>query len=283
MNELIACPMDLDNKKRVSKCFRLFMALFFLLPLILNNFLIIPVYATLEADVLYSGSALTVVIKYVQDFFDLVAFSSAYALIIFSALLLDKRNTRFVVIFYAITYFLTIPVKMLMNVAIYGSLGDELQIIMDIIYLAVYFALYMLQLLAVYIFATTDSVSYLSSIEALKFSKNGKKRALAEKNTAVLPFTKFINWYNPLQRSALKMGLLVTLIKVGTRIINDISVGAPESFGEIMIMVVYYLSDLIYGAIAYLVAIFIINLVFEFLKKKDGDLSPSDEADKAGS
>ena len=72
------------------------------------------------------------------------------------------------------------------------------------------------------------------------------------------------------------MGALITAIKVGTRIVNDISIGAPESFGEVMIMVVYYLSDLIYGAIAYFVAVFIINLLFERLKKKDGDLSPSD-------
>lgn len=96
MTELIACPTDLNNKKRVSKMTWLFMALFFLLPLILNNLVIIPIYATLEADVVYSGSLLTVVIKYVQDFFDLFAFSSAYALIIFSALLLDGKRSRFI-------------------------------------------------------------------------------------------------------------------------------------------------------------------------------------------
>ena len=72
------------------------------------------------------------------------------------------------------------------------------------------------------------------------------------------------------------MSLLITIIKVGTRIINDISFGAPDSFGEVMIMVVYYLSDLIYGAVAYLVALFIMHLIFEKLKKKDEDVSPSD-------
>ena len=278
MTELIACPTDLNNKKRVSKMTWLFMALFFLLPLILNNLIIIPIYATLEADVAYSGSLLTIVIKYLQDFFDLFAFSSAYALIIFSALLLDGKRSRFIALFYAITYLLVIPVKMLMNVVIYGSLGSTSQIIIDVIYLGVYFVLYLIQLLVVYIFAATDSSRYISSLEALRASKRDKARQRAENIGSVLPFSKFIDWYNPLQRSAIKMSVLITVIKVGTRIINDVSVGAPESFGEVMIMVVYYLSDFIYGAVAYIVAIFVISLFFERLKKKDGDLSPSDKA-----
>lgn len=278
MTALIACPTDLNNKKRVSRMLWLFMALFFLLPLILNNLVIIPIYATLEADVVYSGSLLTVVIKYVQDFFDLFAFSSAYALIIFSALLLDGKRSRFIALFYAITYLLVIPVKMLMNVVIYGSLGSTSQIIIDVIYLGVYFVLYLIQLLVVYIFAATDSSRYISSLEALRASKRDKARQRAENIGSVLPFSKFIDWYNPLQRSAIKMSVLITVIKVGTRIINDVSVGAPESFGEVMIMVVYYLSDFIYGAVAYIVAIFVISLFFERLKKKDGDLSPSDKA-----
>ena len=278
MTELIACPTDLNNKKRVSNMTWLFMALFFLLPLILNNLVIIPIYATLEADVAYSGSLLTIVIKYLQDFFDLFAFSSAYALIIFSALLLDGKRSRFIAIFYALTYLFIIPVKMLMNVVIYGSLGSTSQIIIDVIYLGVYFVLYLLQLLAVYIFAATDSSRYISSLEALRASKRDKARQRAENIGSVLPFSKFIDWYNPLQRSAIKMSVLITVIKVGTRIINDVSVGAPESFGEVMIMVVYYLSDFIYGAVAYIVAIFVISLFFERLKKRDGDLSPSDKA-----
>lgn len=278
MTELIACPTDLNNKKRVSNMTWLFMALFFLLPLILNNLIIIPIYATLEADVVYSGSLLTIVIKYLQDFFDLFAFSSAYALIIFSALLLDGKRSRFIALFYALTYLLVIPVKMLMNVVIYGSLGSTSQIIIDVIYLGVYFVLYLIQLLVVYIFAATDSSRYISSLEALRASKRDKARQRAENIGSVLPFSKFFDWYNPLQRSAIKMSVLITAIKVGTRIINDVSVGAPESFGEVMIMVVYYLSDFIYGAVAYIVAIFVISLFLERLKKKDGDLSPSDKA-----
>lgn len=278
MNGLFASQIDINNERRVSRTFWLFMSLLFLLPLLLNNAVVIPVYTMLEADVSYSGTLLTVVIKYFQDFVDLFAFTSAYAMIIFSSLILRGRKTRFVVLFYTVTYFLLIPlIKILMNAVIFGSVGTPEQLFIDVIYLAVYFALYLLQLLAIYMFATTDSSKYLSSIEALKGSPDAKKRELAAKSESILPFSRLINWYNPLQRSAVKMSALITGIKVGTRIVSDISFGAPESFGEVMIMVVYYLSDFLYGAVAYIVALLVMHLLFERLKKKDGDVSPSVE------
>lgn len=280
MNELFASQIDINNKRRVNSTFWLFLSLLFLLPLLLNNLAIIPLYSSLEANVSYSGSLLTVFIKYIQDFIDLFAFTSAYAMIIFSSLILRGAKTRFVVIFYAITYFLLIPLKILMNAVIYGSVGRPEEVFVDLIYLTVYFALFLLQLLAVYIFATTDSSRYLSSLEALEGARNQKSRMLTSARSAILPFSRFFNWYNPLQRSAIKVSALITAIKIGTRIVNDISFGAPESFGEIMIMAVYYLSDLLYGAVAYIVALFVIHLLYEKLKKKDGDVSPSVE-DKA--
>ena len=52
------------------------------------------------------------------------------------------------------------------------------------------------------------------------------------------------------------------------RIITDIDAGAPESFGEVMIMIVNYMTDAVYGFVAYVIAIFIFNLLFEKLSKK---------------
>lgn len=277
MNELFASQIDINNERRVSRTFWLFMSLLFLLPLLLNTAVVIPVYSMLKADVSYSGTLLIEVIKYFQDFVDLVAFTPAYAMIIFSSLILRGRKTRFVVLFFTVTYFLIMPIKILINAVIYGSVGSPEQLFYDVIHLAVYFALCLLQLLAIYMFATTDSSKYLSSIEALKGSPDAKKRELAAKSESILPFSRLINWYNPLQRSAVKMSALIMGIRIGIRIVYDISVGAPESFDEVMKMVVYYLSAFLYGAMAYIVALLVMHLLFERLKKKDGDVSPSVE------
>lgn len=284
MNELLSHPINKDKSK---KLFFLTMVLFCLIPVIINCVALVPLYASLSANVKYQASVLPVIIKYVQDFFDLCAFSVSYALIIFSLLLVSKKRARSVVLIYTIVFLAKIPIKLVMNIFIYGSLGSSTDIIIDIAYMVVYFALEMLQLLAVYIFATTDSEKYMRSVAFIN-AKN-KKRAKAkkdgtqeklEKPASVLPFSKLVSWYNPLQRSAIKMGILICAIKILSRISNDIAYGAPESLGEVLIMLVYYLSDFIYGIIAYIIALIVFTLVYEKMKAKnnektDGDSSPS--------
>jgi hypothetical protein len=141
---------------------------------------------------------------------------------------------------------------------------------MDSVYLGVYFALQMLQLLVVYIFTRIDSDKFKAYVATLDSNKSRNE----SQPTKILPFSKLLNWNNPLQRSAIKMSLLILLIKLVTRVINDISYGAPESVGEVLIMVLYYLSDIIYGAVAYLISIFVISQFYEKIKKKSGVDTP---------
>jgi hypothetical protein len=141
---------------------------------------------------------------------------------------------------------------------------------MDSVYLGVYFALQMLQLLVVYIFTRIDSDKFKAYVATFDSNKSRNE----SQPTKILPFSKLLNWNNPLQRSAIKMSLLILLIKLVTRVINDISYGAPESVGEVLIMVLYYLSDIIYGAVAYLISIFVISQFYEKIKKKSGVDTP---------
>lgn len=262
MIRLLQAPIDAQKTK---KYFWRVLLLFCLLPILFNTLILIPIYSTLEADVVYSGSALTIVIKYVQDLFDLCAFSVAYALLIFSLLLLEKKDTKTVVIFYTLLFFAQIPLKILMNAVVYGTIGDGMQITIDVVYLTVYFCLQMLQLLVVYAFARTDSDKY-----KLYVSSSGAERSSASsEKKLILPFSKLIDWYNPLLRSALKTSLLILTLKLLTRVINDVTYGAPTSAGEVLLMVVYYVSDFIYGAVAYAMIVLVISVVYEKLKKKD--------------
>ncbi len=262
MTRLLQRPID---SSKTQKYFWRVLLFFCLLPIMLNTIILVPIYSTLEANVVYSSSALSVVIKYIQDLFDLCAFSVAYALLIFSLLLLDKKERKLTVIFYTLIFFIQIPLKLLMNAVVYGTLGDSLQITIDIIYLWVYFVLQMLQLLVVYAFAKADSDKYKLYVASLD---SGKTVDLSDKKL-ILPFSKFIDWYNPLLRSALKSSLLILLIKIITRIINDVTYGAPTSAGEVLLMVVYYLSDVVYGAVAYGIIVLTMVVLYEKLKKKD--------------
>ena len=70
MNRLLANPLD---KERVKGKLFVFLSLLCLLPVLLNTLIIVPIYASLESNVLYHGSLVSVLIKYLQDFFDLCA------------------------------------------------------------------------------------------------------------------------------------------------------------------------------------------------------------------
>lgn len=260
MERFLSFPID---NTKIKKAVVLALILFLALPVLLNTLALVPLYATLAADSVYSGSVLTTVIKYVQDFMDLCAFSVSYALIIFSTLLLNAKTTALVVVFYSSVYILQIPLKLLMNVAVYGTLGTAADIFVDVMYLCIYLGLQMVQLLLVYSFARVDSNKFRRYAE----TSAAKKTAADERK--ILPLSKFWDWNNPLLRSAIKMSLLVIGLKIVSRIINDISYGAPTSFGEVMIMTVYYISDIVYGIVAYIAATLTISVFYDVVKVKE--------------
>ena len=270
MSSILSCSI---NKEKSKKLTVIVMLLFCTLPIILNAVCLVPIYTSVQSNAAFDTSPLGVTIKYLQDFLDLMSFAVSYALIIFSALLISKKNTSLAVLLYTVSFALRIPLRLVMNIFIYGTLGSSAQITIDLIYLFVYFGLEMLQLLIVYIFATTDSNKYIYHLELQKEkSKKGKKKKeqLPQKS-AVLPFSKFLDWYNPLQRSAIKMSIMILAMKILSRILNDIFIGAPQSFGEVMVMVLYYTSDILYGVVAYIIALITFNIVYDKLKAKKTD------------
>ena len=267
MNQFTEYPL---KKEKAPKLFLIIMLCFCFLPVILNCVLISPLYMKLNADVLFSDSAIIHILDYSMDFLDIVAFSVSYSLIIFSVLLLSRKTARFIVLLYTLAFALQIPLKIIMNIPLNGSLGSVEEIIIDIIYLSIYFILFMLQLLAVYLFAATDTNKYLRYMEFSK-KKASKKNLPSPEEYSVMPLKRFFHKINPLQRSALKMSLLIFFIRLISRVINDISYGAPQSMGEVLIMVVYYLSDALYGIVAYIVALLVFSFVYDRLAHKKTD------------
>ena len=269
MYRLLNAPI---NKNKTIKTYFIFLLLFCALPVLLNTLLFVPKYASLVADVVYEDSFIVVAIRYAQDLLDLCAFAVAYSLIIFSMLLLDVKHTRLVVIFYAIIFLLQIPLKLVVNAVVYGTLGNDTEILIDVLYLLVYFVLQMIQLLAVYLASRSDSIKFKAYVDSL-----GSSVRKVEEPKKILPFARLFDWNNPLQRSSAKMSMIIFGIKIFTRIINDVTYGTPESAGEILIMVVYYLTDILYGIVAYLLAVLAISVLYDRIKKKDEEISPSQE------
>lgn len=261
MKDILPTPI---NEKRITKVIALTLLIFCLVPTVLNITCLTPIYFNLENNAIYRGTAISLTVKYISDLFDLISFGSVYAALIFSLVLLKKKTTAIIAVSYCSLLVLKIPARLLMNIPLYGTIGTKNEIIADMISLSFYFLLEIIQLALVSIFVSACARSYLRSIEMID-----KKSKDAKRLEHILPIHKFINWYNPLLRAAVYSSITVTAFKFLARIITDIDAGAPSSFGEVMIMIVNYLTDAIYGVVAYIIAIFIFNLLFERLTKSN--------------
>ena len=244
------------DKGKATKLFIIFMLCFCFVPLVINRTVIIPLYISVSSNVAFNGSVLSVFIKYVQDALDLISFAVPYALIVFSMMFVSTKTSVVVAILYTIIFLFKIPLAIVMNIPIYGSLGTSEEITRDILVLLGYFVMEMLQLSAIYIISAITTNNYFKKVS---FSK--------KRNQSILPMRKIISWSNPLQRASILISILIILAKIIIRVKNDIYIGAPTSLGEVMVMIAYYLSDFLYGVAAYIIILLVFSFLHEILKK----------------
>ena len=143
MNDILPTPI---NTKQITKTFSLLLILCCLLPIILNITLLTPIYFSLENNTVYRGTAITLTLKYISDLFDLISFSSVYAMMIFALVLLKKKVQVLLAISYIALLIFKIPARILMNIPLYGTIGTTEGIIADLISLTFYLKRYSLLL-----------------------------------------------------------------------------------------------------------------------------------------
>ena len=262
MNSIL---QDSINKKKAIPIFSAFIAIFSLLPVLIDIVCVSPIFQNVQSNILYRGSAIALTLQYISDLLDVISFASVYALIIFSFVLLERKSTVFSIIIYVIILLIRFPLKLVMNIPVFGSIGTESEIISGLINFFLSFSIELIQLLIVTIIASVTAKSYLRSIALADTKKSSLK---GKKIEHVLPIKKFINWYNPLLRSAIYMAITVLVLRASSRIIADIEIGLPASFGEVLEIILGYFTDFVYAIVAYIVTIFIFNLLYDSFTKK---------------
>jgi hypothetical protein len=83
-----------------------------------------------------------------------------------------------------------------------------------------------------------------------------------QKNSDPINFDKLLYFKEPFNRAILSIGIVLSAIKIVTRLLYDISYGTPSSLVEILWMVFYYSLDMLICPIVYLVS-FIITVKHE--------------------
>ncbi len=82
---------------------------------------------------------------------------------------------------------------------------------------------------------------------------------------------KIISFKNPLHYSAALTGVVLSAVKILTRIRYDILFGAPDGAADVIWMIAYYMSDILIAPLVYAASL----LLFSYLEKKTSDI-PAD-------
>lgn len=264
MNDILPMPI---NQKRTPKVLTITLLLCSFLPIILNIFCLSPLLFSLENNVVYRGTAIPTTVRYVSYLLTVLSFTSVYATIILSKILLNKRVTATVSLSYCALLVLKIPATLLISIPFTGAI-----ILADVLMLLFYFLLDILQFALIYIFISITTKSYIRSVNIL--TEKGKK---SKHISHILPISKPFDWYNPLLRTATYMSISISAFRILERLISSIGIIPPESFGEVMVIIIDYLSDIIFGIVAYIIAIVIFNLLYDKLTKTGKSDEPTKE------
>jgi hypothetical protein len=214
------------------------------------------------------------VIDYLMALFEIVALAASFSIIIISVFLGSKKITAITALIFIASFILQIPVSILMNVPLYGTVGTLKDVVLSCIPMLTYVLFCSLHLLIVYFIALSLRRKYM-----MPASLRRRTGAREGYDPELLPLKSIYSKQNPLQVSALYACVLIVALKLIMHIAGDIYYGFPEEIGGIIAFAVSYIVDLAYGFVAYVIVLLIFSLTSDKLviKNTDGAISPSDE------
>lgn len=251
-----------DTTKKLShKRLLLFFCLACALLYIIYALALAPLYSSVSSDIMFKDTPLPFALRILLDITDVLVFAAAFASITYACFRFSVgRAVLFSVIYLGLTVFRH-ALSFVMEFVDSSYIGLE-----DWISFGIYFAAEILIVTVVLFIAVYQRGKYGRFLNAARLSpKNAEP---------LLPFKKVYSKDNPLQICLLMQALLISAMKMLTRIISDIIYGAPTSVSEALVMVIYYLSDVLNGVIFYAAVYFI----FDKISKKETALSDIDKA-----
>ena len=228
----------MKNKNNV-KIFkpRIFLIAFCAAVFLLMEAVFTSIYIFVYSDITLSSGILPVILELLMKFIEIFAFGVCYALVIFYAIT-DTRKMAFSLCgIYVCATLLRRALSLAISYLNYGFIDGS-----DIYNVSVYSVFEILQILFVLISALIVSRSYT------------QKNAIDNVNGKF--YANVYSKGNPFKKCAITAGIMLAAVNVGMRIFYDVSYGAPDGIGEVLIMTAYYLSDVLAGVLLCAVCLF---------------------------
>ena len=224
------------RKKKARKSFLIFSVALVLV----YAFVFTTVNILITSDALMARSILPVLWGIVMDLSNFLFYWIAFAFLILFGFSYDRKTKGF-----WISYVAVVLVRYLLNqlasslllgfYSINDFLSDSLPfILIDIV-------MDLLQAL----------VAFLIVRKLAQFSK--------EELTAHIPSDRLFDLSNPILKTAFWVSVIPAAVRILSRLIYDLFIGIPKSFGDLLWMVTYYLFDLLSFLVGYFVILFCLN------------------------
>lgn len=236
------------------------LSLFFLISLYV--FLIAPFFVKTANHVLYMGTWIPEILSTLLSTVDILVFGIFYGVLLY-ALYRFKTKTAFA---FLLVHIGAILYKYVGNLLMtYATDGVPISgISFDVISISFYIVLEIAQ---------TSIVFWIASAIVQKAREREQIRFVAAKKAGkdyvpsceCLPFTRLLNFGNPLQRAAIGMAFVPMTVHVLQRLLSDVFQTIVEGFYrnplvDILWMIVYYALDIIaYGVIVYFIEILLVS------------------------
>ena len=194
-------------------------------------------YNLILSDIVYSASLLPIAVELLVSLCDLAAYGVCFSILIYSIYCSGVKSSLPIFLIYSGVLLVENLLNITLEHVIFGT-GWQLD---GLIYVLIIWLFELLLALAVLLIA--------------RFSLKNKK-------VKDITFNKLYSNENPLQLASLIVAVLISAIKVTSRLIFDIGYGAPADILDLLWMLAAYSSDIISGVIVYIVSILVIKKLY---------------------
>lgn len=249
-------PADRKLARRLS----LFLSFSLFVLISLYIFVFAPLYIYFVNDVLYMGTVLPEVFSLLSSLADIFIFGIFYGVILYVIHRFSLKASVHLLLIYGGGILYKNVGNLLMT---YITDGLPTDVLPDLLNTVLYLGLELLQTAGVVTIAAL-LVMGAKKREAIRKEAAVKTHKVYTPSSEYLPFSKILNFKNPLQKAAFWMAAVPMLVKVVSRLIYDVwftmMYGFYEGWIDILWMVLYYSLDIVgYGVAVYFIMIFVMT------------------------
>lgn len=229
-------------------------------------FVIAPLYIQFSNDVLYMGTVLPEVFSVLLSTVDVLVFGLFYGVLLYALYRFGLKKALFTSFVFIVSVLYKYIGNLLMTFLTDGVPTDG--ILSDVLNIGLYILLELLQATVVF----TISALILRKAkdrERIRLEAAEKAKKVYEPAAEYLPFSRLLNFGNPLQKAAFWMAFVPMIVHVIQRAFYDIVLTIANGFYgnpliDILWMILYYILDVVaYGVVVYFIEILTVSKLGE--------------------